>query len=186
MDEGVRERWDRRWARGCHSDGEPPDWLEEIEAFGSAGGRALDIASGAGRVALWLARRGFEVAATDVSAVALARCRAAVEAEKLAVQSLEIDLESQPLPRGPWDVITCFHYMQREIFPDLRAALSLGGLLVAEIATRRNLERNQRPSARFLLELGELRRLLAPLEVVHYCEGWFEGYHVARGVARRS
>jgi len=186
MDERVRERWDRRWAGGCHSDGKPPGWLEGIEAFATARGRALDIASGAGRVALWLAGRGFEVTATDISAVALGRCRALAEAEELSVEVLEIDLESQPLPRGPWDVITCFHYMRREIFRDLRAALSPGGLLVAEIATRRNLERNERPSARFLLELGELRKLLAPLEVVHYCEDWLEGYHVARGVARRG
>jgi tellurite methyltransferase len=186
VEDGVRERWNRRWAGGRHSDGEPPGWLEGIEAFAAASGRALDLASGAGRVALWLAGRGFEVTATDISAVALGRCRASAQAEKLSVEVLEIDLESQPLPRGPWDVITCFHYMRREIFRDLRAALSPGGLLVAEIATRRNMERNERPSERFLLELGELRELLAPLEVVHYCEDWFEGYHVARGVARRG
>jgi tellurite methyltransferase len=184
MDGGVREHWDRRWGEGHHSDGEAPDWLDEVAAFEAPRGRALDIARGAGRVALWLARRGLQVTATDISAVALARCRESARAEKLVVEILEVDLGSQPPPPGPWDVITCFHYLQREIFPVLRGALAPGGFLVAEIATRRNLERNERPSARFLLELGELRELLAPLEIVHYREGWFDSFHVARGVAR--
>ena len=186
MDDVNRERWNRRWAEGHHSDGEPPDWLDEVEAFGDAHGRALDIACGGGRVALWLARRGFQVTATDISEIALARCREVVRVEKLAVEILEVDLESQPPPTGPWEVITCFHYLQREIFPVLCGALAPGGLLVAEIATRRNLERNQRPSARFLLELGELADLVAPLELIHYREGWFEDFHVARVVARRA
>lgn len=185
MDEGTREHWNRRWAEGHHGDGAPPDWLEEVEAVRLWRGRALDIASGSGRVALWLARRGLRVTATDIAAVALSRCRERAWAEQLAVETLEIDLEAKPPPPGPWDMITCFHYLQREIFPALRGALAVGGLLVAEIATRRNLERHERPPARFLLEAGELRDLLAPLEVVHYREGWFDTFHVARGVARR-
>lgn len=185
MSESPRQHWDRRWAEGRHSDGLPPVWLDEVEEFRAAEGRALDVAGGAGRVALWLARRGFEVTVTDFSGVALARCVEDATAGGLEIQAVELDLESAPLPAGPWDVITCFHYLQRDLFPQLREALAPGALVVTEIATRRNLERHERPSGRFLLEPQELLALLAPLEVIYYREGWFEDYCVARGVARR-
>jgi tellurite methyltransferase len=185
MSPARSEHWDRRWAEGRHSDGLPPDWVEEIDEFRAAGGRALDLAGGAGRVALWLARRGFRVTLTDFSSVALSRCVEEARAAGLEIEALELDLESAPLPAGPWDVIACFHYLQRDLFAGMREALTPGGLLVAEIATRRNLERHERPSGRFLLEPHELLGLLAPLELIYYREGWFEDHCVARGVARR-
>jgi len=185
MSEARRDHWDRRWAEGRHSDGLPPDWVVEIEEFRAAGGRALDLAGGAGRVALWLARRGFQVTLTDFSSVALSRGVEEASEAGLEISALELDLESLLLPPGSWDVITCFHYLQRDLFPRMQEALTPGGLLVTEIATRRNLERHERPSGRFLLEPQELLGLLAPLEVIYYREGWFEEHCVARGVARR-
>ena len=59
-------------------------------------------------------------------------------------------------------------------------------MLAVEIATLRNLERNARPSRRFLLEEGELPGLLAPLEILACEEDWFDGRALARAVARRA
>ncbi len=64
--------------------------------------------------------------------------------------------------------------------------LAPGGVLACEIATVQNLERHAKPSRRFLLELGELPRLCAPLEVVHYTEGWQGDRCLARILARRT
>jgi tellurite methyltransferase len=65
--------------------------------------------------------------------------------------------------------------------------LAPDGLLVFAQPTRSNLQRHPHPSARFLLEDGELPRLLQGLEVVSYSEGWTdEGRHEARLVASRS
>jgi hypothetical protein len=49
----------------------------------------------------------------------------------------------------------------------------------------RNLERHARPSARFLVEPNELLRLVAPLEIVAYREGWLDDRSLARVLARR-
>jgi SAM-dependent methyltransferase len=178
-----RERWDRRYAEGRHADAEPPDWLDLLELPRS--GAALDVASGTGRVALWLARRGLDVVAVDVSPVGLAELARRAEAQGLRVATLALDLESEPLPPGPFAVITCFHYLRRELFPELAARLAPDGCLVVEIGTLRNLERHARPSRRFLLEEGELRRLIEPLEPLHYAEGWHDDKASARCVARR-
>jgi SAM-dependent methyltransferase len=182
-----RERWDRRYAAGSHSDGEPPGWLDapDLPLEVPRDGRALDVAAGVGRVALWLARRGLEVTAVDVSPVALGQLRGRAEAAGLSVTTRALDLESEPLPEGPWDLITCFHYLRRDLFPEMVARLAPGGVLVVEIATERNLERHAKPSRRFLLRNGELPDLLEPLEVVYYREGWLEDHAQARAIARR-
>ena len=177
--------WDSRWAAREHESA-PPRWLEELPA-GILGerGRALDVASGAGRIGLWLARRGFDVTAADVSRTGLARAAEAARAEGLAFRTCLRDLESEPLPEGPWDVITCFQYLQRSLFAAFAESLAPGGVLVCEIATSRNLERHAHPSARFLLDEGELPRLCAPLESVWSREGWHDGRALARIVARK-
>ena len=82
--------------------------------------------------------------------------------------------------------MSCFHYLQRDLFPALRERLEPGGVLVCEIANRRNLERHAQPSRRFLLEPNELLTLCAPLEIVYYREGWIEDRSQARVVARKS
>ena len=186
MSDEDRERWDRRHAAGSHSEVPTGLWLDELGALIPAQGRALDVATGSGRIGLWLAARGLEVTAVDISAVGLARCQVTASRLGLRMHMRHVDLEEEPLPRGPWQVVTCFHYLQRALFPVLRDALAPGGLLICEIATRRNLERHARPSARFLLEEGELAELVAPLDIVHGEEGWFDDRALARVVARRA
>lgn len=72
-----REDWNRRydtsefiWTL------EPNAWVAG-EAAGLLPGRALDLAAGEGRNALWLAGRGWKVHAVDFSDVALAKAEAA-------------------------------------------------------------------------------------------------------------
>jgi len=180
-----RERWDRIWREAGHGDGERPDWLD---AFGDAlpsRGRALDVASGSGRVALYFAARGLATLAVDVSVEGLRRASDAAARAGLALETRALDLESQPLPEGPFAAIGVFHYLQRDLFPELAERLAPGGVLACEIATVRNLERHAKPSKRFLLESNELLRLCGPLEIVDYREGWFGDSHLARILARR-
>jgi hypothetical protein len=69
----------------------------------------------------------------------------------------------------------------------MAAALAPGGLLVVEIATRRNLERHASPSERFLVDEGELPGLVPTLDLLLHDEDWRpSGRHEARLVARRT
>jgi SAM-dependent methyltransferase len=186
MAESDRERWDARWREAGHADASPLDWLAALDAELPRAGRALDIASGAGRVALFWAARGLETLAVDVSPEALRLAREAAARAGLALHTLALDLETQPPPDGPFAAISVFHYLQRDLFPALAVRLAPGGVLACEIATVQNLERHAKPSRRFLLEPGELPRLCAPLEVVHYTEGWQGDPCLARILARRT
>lgn len=184
MSSADREKWNAKW-RERGSPGDPSSFVRSLDAILPRAGRALDVAGGAGRHAIWLARRGLSVVLCDISPEGLRVAREA--AVGLPVTTLELDLDVDPLPRGPFDVILCFHFLDRRVYGALPALLAPGGLLVAVQATRINLERHPSPGAPFLVEPGELPTLVHGLDLVLSEEGWLdESRHEARLVARSS
>jgi tellurite methyltransferase len=183
-----REKWDARY-REREAPAAPSSFLVGLDALLPRRGRALDVAGGAGRNALWLARRGLTVTLADVSGVALAQASRAAREEGLSLATVQVDLEAAPFPEGPWDVIVCTYYLHRPLFAAFPAALAPGGWLAFAHATRKNLERHPRPGSAYVLEEHELETLvsgLEELEIVQLAEGWFEeGRHEARLVARK-
>jgi len=174
--EPARAKWNRRYgARPARPLADPPaEWLWENRSLvaGSPGRRALDVACGAGRNALFLAGLGFEVDAVDVSDVAVDRLRAAVRERSLSVDARRLDLERDPLPRSDYDLIVQIDYLQRDLFGSLQRALAPAGVLVVETVTRAHVEQlGRRFDLRFVLEPGELLRAFPELEVLRYEEG---------------
>ena len=73
MSQDDQIRWNRQHAESGGSE-EPSRFLREVlesESWDLPPGRALDLACGKGRNALYLASRGFHVTAVDISPVAL-------------------------------------------------------------------------------------------------------------------
>ncbi len=179
-----RECWDARY-REQQELPEPSPFLTSLELLPRRG-RALDVAGGSGRHALWLARRGLDVTLVDRSAVAVARAESEARRAGVPLHTTLADLEQGPLPEGPWDLIVCVAFLHRPLFAAFPDALAPGGLLVFEHATRSNLLRHPRPGPACLLDDGELPSLIQNLEVIRYEEGWLDrGRHEARLVARR-
>jgi SAM-dependent methyltransferase len=134
---------------------------------------------------VWLAARGLRVTLVDIAEAALERAATAAAAAGLALETQQLDLDSEPLPPGPYDLITCFNFLDRRLFPAIRERLNPGGVFVYAQPTCKNLERNAHPSARFLLDEEELPGLVSGLEIVRHEEGWWADRHEARLVARR-
>jgi SAM-dependent methyltransferase len=184
MSEQDRQRWNTRYQERTGAL-EPSAFLRSLADRLPRVGRALDVAGGAGQDALWLAGRGLDVTLVDISDVALERAEEAAREAGRALRLQRLDLEAEPLPGGPYALVLCLNYLWRPLFAELPKVLAPGGLFVFAQPTRSNLQRHPHPSARFLLEDGELPRLLQGLEVVSYTEGWTgEGRHEARLVAR--
>ena len=185
MAESDRIRWDQRYSEEEEASSIPPPWIEEFDAQIPCHGPALDIAAGSGRLSLWLANRGLRVTAVDISAVGLQLAQRSAELQGLTIETVVADLETEPLPQGSFQIITCFRYWQPDLFPAIKARLNDGGLLVAEVVTKQNLERHDHPSARFLAEPEALRTICHPMEIVYYQEGWVGDWASARIIARK-
>jgi len=165
----------------------PAAWLVAHRARLPASGHALDVACGRGRHALWLARHGFETTAIDRDPQAVAALNARARAEGLTLSATAMDIESgvAALGEAVYDVVVAVHYLHRPLFPALLAALRPGGVLVYETFTRAQAARGRPTNPAFLLEAGELRRLVAGLDILDEREGDFEGRMVASVVAMR-
>lgn len=186
MSENDRIKWNARY-RDANPLREPSNVVVAVADLLPRRGRALDVAGGAGRHAVWLAQRGLDVTVADIADEGLTLAQQAAAAAGVQVETISLDLEAAPFPTGPWDLILCFHYLHRPLFASFAASLAPGGVLLAVQPTAKNLERHASPSAAFLLAEGEMRSLVAPLAIVRYDEGWLEGgRHEARVVARQG
>ena len=186
MSNDDRERWNARYLAD-EVLAPPSPFLAGLDDVLPRHGRALDVAGGSGRHALWLSRRGLDVTIADVSDVALQRASRAASDAGLSIATARVDLERAPLPAGPWDVILCVAFLHRPLFAAFPDALAPDGWLVFEHPTRSNLLRHARPGAAHLLDDGELPTLVRGLRILRYQEGWLDrGRHEARLVARRS
>jgi SAM-dependent methyltransferase len=161
--------------------------LSNIDLIPRAG-RALDVACGRGRHALFLAEHGWMVRALDRDAHAIDALRSEAARRGLAVQADVVDLEAADtdLGREAYDLIVVVHYLHRPLFPALLQALAPGGYLLYETFTVDQARRGRPSNPDFLLRHGELRERLAPLAVLRERDGDFEGRDVASVVARKT
>jgi SAM-dependent methyltransferase len=169
-----RDKWDARYRDGAYSDRTHPtallaEWLPRLPR-----GRALDVACGAGRNALFLAGHDYAVTALDISSVALDRGRHAAAERGLAIEWQRADLDDDParvLPDGHYDVIVWVRYVHRTLLPHLVARLGSGGVLVCEQHLATDAPVAGPTSAEFRLAPGELSTSAQGLRVLHAYEG---------------
>lgn len=167
---------------------EPASWLVQHARLLPREGRALDVACGRGRHAIWLAERGLPTLAVDRNADAIREVNDTARERALPLRAEPRDLESGLNPfldDGAFDVIVVVHYLHRPLFPALLDALTPGGLLIYETFTRAQAARGKPTNPDFLLVPGELNELVRPLEVLASREGDFDGRMIASVIARR-
>jgi len=151
----------------------------------------LDVAGGSGRHAAVLAQEGRTVVVMDF---VFAAVRAAAMRDR-RISGVVADVHACPVRAASVDAIVCVSFLDRSIFSLLAALLRAGGTLVYETFTREHLDVVARGRARgprspeYLLRPGELRKLVAPLEVREYDERLIIDdageRHVARVVATK-
>jgi tellurite methyltransferase len=169
-----RDKWDARYRDGAYEGRTHPtallvEWLPQLPR-----GRALDVACGTGRNALYLAASGYAVTALDISRVALDRGRRAAAERGLTVEWLCADLDEDPdraLPPGGFDLIVWARYVHKTLMQHLVARLGLGGALVCEQHLETDVTVAGPSSPKFRLAPGELRRSVQGLRIDHSFEG---------------
>jgi tellurite methyltransferase len=164
--------WDDRYRRGEHATLKPHRLLERVADMIKPG-VALDLACGAGRHAVFLAQSGWQVIAVDSSTVAIETARSRAGACNVTIDARIADLEEGGfvIEPGAFDLICDFYYLQRDLFPHIRAGVKPGGVFVAAIHLRsENPSDDEGHNPAFLLNPGELRAEFANWEIIHYGE----------------
>lgn len=130
------------------------------------GGRVLDLACGSGRHVRWLAAQGLNVTAIDRDAAAVQPLRAIAD-----VRVADLEAGPWPLQGERFDAVVVAHYLWRPTWPQLRATVADGGVLIYETFALGQ-ERFGRPSRpEFLLRPGELLMLVQGWRVLAYEDG---------------
>ncbi|ELY70237.1 class I SAM-dependent methyltransferase [Natrinema versiforme] len=127
-----RERWNDRYEQADYDPNDAPVPALERRISTLPDGRALDVATGAGRNALFLAERGYDVDAVDVSDAALERARDRAAERGVDANWIRADLADFDPGRERYDVIVVSFFAALEHLPALKDALAPGGVLIYE------------------------------------------------------
>ena len=139
-----RDDWNARYAAKELVWGAGPNRFLVEETSGLAPGRALDLACGEGRNAIWLAEQGWRAKGVDFSDVALRKA-----AELAASRGVDVEwevadvLHYEPEPAGA-DLV-CLFYLQvpasdrATVLPAAAAAVAPGGTFLLVAHDSRNL-----------------------------------------------
>lgn len=165
--------WDERFAAGEYPRApEPADVLRAYEPE-IPDGRALDVAAGTGRNAVFLADRGYAVDALDASAEGLAVIRERAAAGDLAanIETIRGDVSTYGFPTEAYELITMSYFHTLDRFADLTEALVPGGYLFVEGHLRSSASTPSGPSDdRYRFAANELLRAGLGLTVLYYDE----------------
>ncbi len=131
-------------------------------------GRALDLACGLGVNALYLARRGLEATAWDLSPVAIDALQHRAVAEGLVLNAEVRDLLLQPPPESAFDLIYVGHFLERALCPDIGRALRPEGLLIYQTWVAGKMSDDGPSNPDFLLGENELLDLFPDLLVRYF------------------
>ncbi len=161
--------WEQKYRSGDRGKEEKPTALLVETAEKLLPGTAIDLACGAGRHALYLADRGWNVTAVDGSetAVELVRRRAAARGLDVHARVADLTDSAFALPKEAFDLIVIAYYLQRDLFAKAKAAVRPSGIVIAIVHTPEPGETwSEKRAAQ-----GELRKFFSGWEILWDYEG---------------
>ncbi|KPK90763.1 MAG: hypothetical protein AMJ94_08600 [Deltaproteobacteria bacterium SM23_61] len=148
-------------------------------------GKALDLAAGEGRNAVFLAEHGFAAEAVDISPLAISRAKKLAKARGVTIKAMAADLDAYPIPEGKYGVILNFYFLDRRLIPKIKRGLKKGGMVVFETYTteQKKLGTGGPGQTQYLLKPNELLRLFRGFHILFYREGVFREGGKQRAIA---
>ena len=181
MSEADRKHWDKRHSASglapVLDDPPPPPVFARVEHLFPTRGRALELACGRGRGAVWLAKRGLDYWGVDVSPVAveLARELARLSGVDHRCRFDVVDLDNG-LPEGPpVDLLFCYLFLDHRLDKAMMERLAPGGVLAVGVLS----EVGHGPGE-FRIRPGELLDSFGSLDVLDHGEGDGMAWLIAR------
>ena len=170
-----QENWNARYAAPAAAPPRVAPVLQENAHLLPPTGRALDLACGRGGNALFLARRGFETEAWDISDVAVAALSDLAAGEGLNLQAQVRDVSKAPPEPESFDVIVVSRFLDRDLVPAIANSLRPGGILFYQTFTREAVSQAGPSNPAYRLSPNELLRLFSGLRILVYREEGRQG-----------
>ena len=171
--------WNQRFqAPGFLFGTQPNTWLRDHASHWQPGQRVLCVADGEGRNSVWLARRGVQTDAFDISEVGVAKARVLARDTGVSVNFQISDCDAYPWPVAAYDGVAAIFVqfadpaLRARLFANIVRCLRPGGTLVLQGYTPRQLDyKTGGPSiASHLYTEGMLRDAFASLEILELLE----------------
>lgn len=170
MAQKDKERWNEKYQNNLMPD-EPIKLVTDYASL-ATGRQALDIACGMGRHSKYLASKGFEVDALDISSVAIEELQNIPN-----INAIEVDFDTYTLPKEKYDLIICTYFLDRRLFPQMIDALKPNGIILLETFLHDAGNERIPSNPAFLLNEGELKATFDDkCELLHIPEFWDEDY----------
>lgn len=167
----AAEKWDKKYLDHDPKQPVAPAWvLRQHSEHLPLKGKALDLASGLGGNARFMAQCGLSVEAWDISDVALTELNNWAAVNRLPIQPTLCDLDQMLLPYQQFDVITVSLYLNRQLFPQIEQALKPGGKLFYQTYLG-PVQDNAPSNPNFYLKSFELGKAFPTLVTEVYGEG---------------
>ncbi len=189
MSQQDRSKWNQRYTEDSYRKGNPvtllENWIAEIPS-----GKALDVACGAGRNAIFMAQAGFDVDAIDISREGLKMAKKHAESQGIDINWVEHDFDQAYEFETNYSLIVVLWYVDLPLISRLCDCLATGGYLLCEEHLITDQEVIGPGSSSFRVAPGRLREAVSALNVLIYEESIEtndEGEQVAsaRVVARK-
>jgi 2-polyprenyl-3-methyl-5-hydroxy-6-metoxy-1,4-benzoquinol methylase len=170
-----QKRWDERFKEKEFAFGKEANPFLKKHIALLPKGKALDIATGEGRNAVFLAQHGFDVDAVDISNMGLKKVRKLAQEVGVKIHTLRVDLDTYKIKEGEYDLITNFYFLKRSLIPKIKKGLKRGGKVVFEtyILEHRSLATGGPKQLKYFLKPNELLRFFDRFRILCYREGTF-------------
>ncbi len=165
-----RVKWNDRYRDAAQGPVEPCYVLTEYSHLLPKSGHALDLACGMGGNALFLAERGLETSAWDISSVAIDKLQAVAKSKGIRIATETRDVTVAPPEPGSFDVIVVSRFLERDLMPAIIAALRPFGLLYYQTFIRAKVDATGPSNEAYRLGDNELLRLCGELNLRAYRE----------------
>jgi len=163
------EKWNQRYAEDSYRKSNPvtlvEDWLPEIPI-----GKALDVACGAGRNALFLAQAGFRVDAIDISPLGLDKAQHSAAQQGLEINWIEHDFDRSVDFDTDYDLILVMWYVNLALITRVCDCLAPGGYILCQEHLVTNEDVIGPTSTDYRVVPGALRAAVSGLELLFYDE----------------
>ena len=160
-----RIKWNEKYRKEHH----PTEAASVVKRFYhmAPGNKALDIAAGNGRNAVFLTRKGFSVDAVDISEVGLAE----FAGKYPNINTICADLDQFDIATDRYDLIVNVKFLNRRLFSSIQEGLKPNGVVIFHTLLESSSKKSTPEHCRdYLLKPNELLHAFLALRINYYRE----------------